>query len=154
MICRAADQNMAAVRPRMVGAFPKTVYFGLATVAHNSDTNSPNVEKATYADYGPTPTPASTPSFNGVAVAASNAPGPFPNKTVSAVNWHISLPADGMGYPGDVIQSNQGAASPIIWNSGGYTSVSRDIILDPNTEQTSPGFSAARYQAGAIDFML
>jgi len=135
-------------------AFPKTVYFGLATVAHNSDLNSPNVEKATYADYGPTPTPASTPSFNGVAVAASNAPGPFPNKTVSAVNWHVSLPADGMGYPGDVIQSSQGAASPIIWNSGGYTSVSRDIILDPNTEQTSPGFSAARYQAGAIDFML
>jgi hypothetical protein len=32
--------------------------------------------------------------------------------------------------------------------------VSRDVILDPNTEQTSPGFSAARYQAGAIDFLL
>src|SRR5439155_23975691 len=36
----------------------------------------------------------------------------------------------------------------------GYGSVSRDIILDSNTEQTSPGFSVARYQAGGLDFML
>jgi hypothetical protein len=136
-------------------AFPKTIYFGLATVAHNSDSaDSNHVEKATYADYGPTPSTPSIPTLNAVPVAASNAPGPFPNKAVSAVNWHISLPANGQGYPADIVQSAQGAAAPIVWNSGGFGSVSRDIILDPNTEQTSPGFSVARYQAGAIDFML
>lgn len=136
-------------------AFPKTVYFGLATVAHNSDIANPDrVEKATYSDYGPTPATPSTPTLNGVPVAPGNAPGPFPNKAVSAVNWHISLPADGLGYPPDVVQSAQGAGAPIIWNSGGFGGVARDIILAPNTEQTTPGFSVARYQAGALDFLL
>src|SRR5213075_2066283 len=64
-------------------AFPKTIYFGLATVAHNSDPADLNhVEKATYSEYGPTPTTPSIPTLNGVPVAAGNAPGPFPNKSV------------------------------------------------------------------------
>jgi len=149
------DTNDLNGKPVNYVAFPKTVYFGLATVAHNSDIFNPDrVEKATYADYGPTPATPSIPTLNAVPVAASNAPGPFPNKAVSAVNWHISLPADGNGYPPDVVQSAQGAAAPIIWNSGGFGGVARDIILAPNTEQTTPGFSVARYQAGALDFLL
>jgi hypothetical protein len=58
-----------------------------------------------------------------------------------------------MGYPSDVLQSNQGAASQIVWNSGGYSSVARDEIAAIDSE--SPlGFSAARYQVGAFDFMI
>src|SRR5206468_520634 len=109
---------------------------------------------STYSDYGPTPSTPSIPSLAGVAVAASNAPGPFPNKFVRGVNWHVSLPANGLGYPGDIVQSSQGAASQIIWNSGGAMSVSRDEIVDPNTEETPDGFSVARYHAGTFDFAI
>ena len=138
-------------------AFPKTVYFGLSTVAHNDPiTNPDRVEKATYADYGPTPATPSIPTENGVPVAVGVAPGPFPNKSVSAANWRISLPADGKGYPANVVQSNQSTAQPIIWNASGsgFADVARDIMVDPNTEQTAIGFSVARYQCGSLDFLL
>ncbi len=134
--------------------FPKTVYVGLSTVAHNGDINDP-VPKvtSTYDNYGPTPTPASTPSAGGIAVAASNAPGAFPNKKVLAANFDAALPADGLGYPGDIVQSAQGAPSQIIWNSGGFGSVSRDVIASISG-QTPGGFSFGRYQAGAFDFLI
>lgn len=136
--------------------FGKTVYIGLSTVAHNGDTNdAADTVTSTYANYGPTPLyngSASIPTTNGVAVGPSVAPGPFPT-TVLAANWDVSLPADGMGYPGNTIQSNQGPASPIIWNTGGYASVSRDILADINSE--SPlGFAAARYQCSGFDFAI
>ena len=135
--------------------FPKTVYVGLSTVAHNNGdiTDTTHKVTATYASYGPTPAPASTPSAAGVAVAAGNAPGPFPNKKVLAANFDAAVSADGMGYPPDIVQSSQGAAQPIIWNSGGFGTVARDIITSISG-QTPGGFSFARYQAGAFDFML
>ena len=78
--------------------FPKTVYVGLSTVAHNGDISDPVAKvTATYASYGPTPTPASTPSAGGVAVAASNAPGAFPNKKVLAANFDAALPRGWLG---------------------------------------------------------
>ncbi len=134
--------------------FPKTLYVGLSTVAHNGDINNA-VQKvtSTYDSYGSTPTPPSTPSAGGVAVAATNAPGSFPNKKVLAANFDVSLPADGLGYPADIVQSAQGAGQPIIWNSGGFGSVSRDIIASISG-QTPGGFSFARYQAGAFDFLI
>ncbi len=136
--------------------FPKTVYVGLSTVAHNSDiTDTAHTVTSTYASYGPTPNPPSVPTDGtGAPVAASNAPGPFPNRSVRAINWQVSLPADGMGYPSDIVQSNQAAASPIIWNSGGFAAVARDEIVDPITEESPDGFSVARYQAGSFDFMI
>lgn len=134
--------------------FPKTVYVGLSTVAHNSDINDPDHKvTATYDNYGSTPTPPSTPSAGGVAVAASNAPGLFPNQKVLAANFEASLPADGLGYPPDVVQSSQAAGQPIIWNSGGFGGVARDIIASISG-QTPGAFSFARYQAGAFDFLL
>jgi hypothetical protein len=80
-------------------------------------------------------------------------PGAFPNNRVLAVNWDVSLPANGLGYPGDTLQSAQGAASEIIWNNGGYTSVSRDILADINSESPQ-GFAAARYQCSGFDFVI
>jgi hypothetical protein len=136
--------------------FGKTVYIGLSTVAHNNDTNdADDVVTSTYANYGPTTLfngSASQPTTNGVPVPADMAPGPFPTSVI-AVNWDVSVSADGLGYPGNIIQSNQGAPSEIIWNSGGYTSVGRDILADVNSE--SPlGFAAARYQCSGFDYVI
>jgi hypothetical protein len=135
-------------------AFSNTVYVGLSTVAHNSDiSNNVDTVTSTYAAYGPTPATPSIPSYNGVPVPSTNGPGAFPNKGVIGVNWDVSVPADGLGYPGNVVQSNQGPAQEIIWDDGGYTSVSRDILAAIDSE--SPlGFSAARYQNSGFDFMI
>jgi len=135
--------------------FPKTVYVGLSTVAHNGDITDPiNKVTATYASYGPTPPTPSTPSAGGIAVAASNAPGPFPNTKVLAANFDAAVATNGLGYPPNIVQSAQGAGQPIIWNTGdGFGGVTRDIIASISG-QTPGGFSFARYQAGAFDFML
>jgi hypothetical protein len=135
--------------------FSKSVYIGLATVAHNNDiADTSHTVTSTYASYGATPNTPSLPSAGGVVVAASNAPGPFPNKSVRAINWNVSLPANGLGYPSDIVQSNQGPATQIVWNSGGFGSVARDEIVDPISQETADGFSVARYQAGAFDFLI
>jgi len=134
--------------------FPSTLYVGLNTCAHNSDiNNTSNTVTSTYDNFGPTPSPASTPSINGVLALPGNRPGAYPNKQVLVANFDASLPTNGMGYPADVVQSAQAAAAPIIWNSGGYGSVSRDIIASISG-QTPGAFSFARYQAGAFDFLL
>ena len=103
-------------------------FVGLATVAHNKarKRGAKPVATATYAGYGNYLSKAapSIPSFNGVPVVASNAPGPFPNQGVRAVNWDVSLPANGLGYPGDIIQSSQGAPQQIVWNNGGLAAMS------------------------------
>ena len=134
--------------------FPKTVYVGLSTVAHNSDTNNTtDIVTSTYANYGPTPLlngSASIPTTNGVPVEADMAPGPFPTNVV-AVNWDVSLPTNDLGYPGNILQTNQGDPSQIIWDDGGYTSVARDILADINS-QSSFGFAAARYQCSGFDY--
>ena len=135
--------------------FGSTVYVGLATVAHNNDIgDTTHTVTSTYSDYGPTPALASLPSANGSLVGPTQAPGPFPAKQVAAVNFYVSLPADGQGYPGNTLQSAQGSPSPIVWNNGGFGSVSRDEIVDFITQETAVGFSAPRYQLGAFDFEL
>jgi len=152
--------------------FGPTVYVGLSTVAHNNDsTDASNNVTSTYADYGATPlyngsasiatTNNGNPTTNadgsvgvpeGFPVPASMAPGPFPTNVIAA-NFDVSLPADGLGYPGNVLQTNQGAPSEIIWDSGGYATVSRDIIADM-TNESALGFAAARYQCSGFDFTL
>ncbi|MDB6022122.1 MAG: hypothetical protein JWQ04_1979 [Pedosphaera sp.] len=134
--------------------FGKTVYAGLATVAHNNGVAG-HVVTATYAGYGnylSSGSP-SIPTSNGALVASTNLPGPFPNSKVLGINWDVSLPANGLGYPSDIVQANQGAAQQIVWNNGGFGSVARDVIDSINSE-TSDGYSVARYQAGSFDFML
>src|SRR5258708_383651 len=135
--------------------FPKTVYVGLSTVAHNNPiTDTTHTVTSTYANYGPTPNPPSNPSADGAAVAATNAPGPFPNKHVLAANFDASVSADGLGYPPNIVQSSQGAPQRIIWNtSDGFGGGTRDIIANISS-QTPGGFSLARYQAGAFDFLI
>lgn len=135
-------------------AFPETVYIGLATVAHNSDiTDTTHTVTATYANFGPTPNPPSNPSIDGVAAELTVRPGAFPNTKVLAANFDASVPADGMGYPPDIAQSEQGSPERIIWNSGGFGGVARDVIAGISG-QTPGAFSFARYQAGAFDFLL
>jgi hypothetical protein len=135
--------------------FPKTAYVGLSTVSHNNPiTDTTHTVTSTYNNYGPTPMPASTPSLRGgPAVAANNAPGAFPNKQVLAANFDASVAANGFGYPADTVQASQGSPQRIIWNSGGYGGVARDIIANISG-QTPGAFSFERYQAGAFDFVL
>jgi len=134
--------------------FPKTLYVGLSTVAHNSNINdTTHTVTSTYANYGPTPTPASVPNVSGTPALPGTGPGAYPNQMVLAAIFDCAIPANGMGYPGNIVQSNQGPAQPIVWDSGGYTSVGRDIIA--NIPYQSPGaFCAARYQSSGFDFAL
>ncbi|MCX6884642.1 MAG: hypothetical protein NTX27_06325, partial [Verrucomicrobia bacterium] len=134
--------------------FPKTVYVGLSTVAHNGNiADTDHTVTAIYANYGPVGSPPSNPSVEGGPAIPGTEPGPFPNKKVLAANFDASLPADGLGYPGDIVQSGQGAPAQIVWNSGGFGSVSRDIIANISG-QTPGGFALGRYQAGAFDFLI
>jgi len=135
--------------------FPNTVYVGLSTVAHNSNiADTTRTVTATYAHYGPTTTPPSNPSVAGGPAIPGTEPGAFPNKKVMAANFDASVAADGMGYPPNIVQANQGAPQRIIWNTGdGFGGVTRDIIANISG-QTPGGFSFARYQAGAFDFLL
>ncbi len=134
--------------------FPKTVYVGLSTVAHNGNiADTDHTVTAIYANYGPVGSPPSNPSVEGGPAIPGTGPGPFPNKKVLAANFDASLPADGLGYPGDIVQSGQGAPAQIVWNSGGFGSVSRDIIANISG-QTPGGFALGRYQAGAFDFLI
>jgi hypothetical protein len=134
--------------------FPKTCYVGLSTVAHNSDiSDTTHTVTSTYNNYGPTPTPPSNPSVSGAPALPGTGPGVFPNKKVLAANFDAAIASDGLGYLPDIVQSSQGAGQQIIWNSGGFGTVARDIIANI-TGQTPGGFSFARYQAGAFDFLL
>jgi hypothetical protein len=135
--------------------FPQTLYVGLSTVAHNSNpSDTTHTVSSTYANFGPTLTPPSNPSVNGAPAPAGEGPGPFPHNQVLAANFDASVSADGMGYPANIVQSSQGPAQPIIWNtSDGYGGVTRDIIANISGE-TPDGFCFARYQAGAFDLML
>jgi len=140
-------------------SFPKTLYVGLSTVAHNSNiSDATHTVTSTYANYGPTPTPPSNPSIadsnlGGVAALPGTSPGAFPNQRVLAATFDAAVSADGMGYPPDVVQSSQGASQAIVWNSGGFGGVARDVQANI-TGETPGGFSFARYQCGAFDFLL
>lgn len=134
--------------------FGKEVYVGISTVAHNSNlADTDHIVTSTYANYGHTGTPPSQPTDSGNLVPAGVAPGAFPNTRVLAANFDASVAANGLGYPPDTVQSNQSAPQQIVWNSGGFGGVARDIIASIPS-QSPGGFSFARYQAGAFDFLL
>src|SRR5437879_13109612 len=51
--------------------FPRTLYVGISTVAHNSDINDTTAKvTSTYDSYGPTPNPPSNPSVSGAPAIA------------------------------------------------------------------------------------
>ena len=127
-------------------SFPTNVYVGLGAVAHiGSNEDAANRVRASFKSFGNTPLPPAA-TVSG-APAGTNSPGTYPDRTVTAVNWHISLPTDGVGYTADKTQSG-----PIVWNTGGFGTISRDLLLSINGEQGPLPFGIARYAAGALDF--
>ncbi|HRI15947.1 MAG TPA: hypothetical protein PLX89_23355 [Verrucomicrobiota bacterium] len=125
--------------------FPETINVGLAAVAHVGSGEDENLRvRSTFKDYHDTPFPPAT-TVNG-APAGDDAPGPFPNTSVSAVNWTVSLPADGIGFSADLTESG-----PIVWNTGGFGTISRDILLSIDGQQGPIPFSISRYACGALD---
>jgi len=127
-------------------SFPTNVHVGLGAVAHiGSNEDAANRVRATFKSFGNTPLPPAATVAG--APAGTNSPGTYPDGTVTAVNWHVSLPTDGIGYTADKTQSG-----PIVWNTGGFGSISRDLLLSINGEQGPLPFSIARYAAGALDF--
>jgi len=126
--------------------FPATALVGLATVAHvDANADASLRVQATYANYRNTPKQPSA-LVNGEP-AGMYAPGTFPNRSVTAVNWHLRLPDDGIGFTADKSQSG-----PIVWNTGGFGSISRDVLLTIDGEQGPVPFGIARYATGALDF--
>lgn len=130
--------------------FPNNVYVGLGAVAHitqgeGSNENQDNRVKVSFSGFGNTPLPPSA-TVDGLA-AGDKSPGVYPDSTVTAVNWHISLPTDGIGYTADKTQSGA-----IVWNSGGFGTISRDLLLSIDGEQGPLPFGIARYATGALDF--
>lgn len=124
--------------------FPDTLYVGLGAVAHNDDINSSQKVRVTFSDFMNVPAvPTGTADGQPVAVQ----PGPYPVNTVAAVNWNISLPADGIGYTADKTQSGK-----IVWNTGGFGTISRDILLSIDGQEGPTHFVDARYACGALDF--
>jgi hypothetical protein len=126
--------------------FPTNVYVGLGAVAHISSSEDPaNLVRATFADYRNTPQPPA--ALVGDQPAGANGPGIYPNATITAVNWNVSLPADGIGWTADKTESG-----PIVWNTGGFGTISRDILLTIDGQQGPLPFGISRYAAGALDF--
>ncbi|MFD0895466.1 hypothetical protein KBB96_19975 [Luteolibacter ambystomatis] len=130
-------------------AFPDTLYLGLASVAHiDSNENPANRVHNRFANYQNVVNPP-VPNSNGTPVVAGNAPGVYPVNSVTAVNWQVSLPADGIGRSSDNSQSGQ-----IVWNSGGFGTISRDVLVSIDGQQGPVPFSIGRYATGAFDFAM
>jgi hypothetical protein len=127
-------------------SFPSTVYVGLAAVAHiDGGENAAHRVRSTFSDYGNVPAPVG--NIDGTPVPAANAPGTYPSGSVTSVNWQIALPVDGIGKSADNTQTG-----PIIWNSGGFATISRDFLLSIDGQQDPIPFSVGRYATGALDF--
>ena len=130
-------------------SFPATVYVGLAAVAHiESGENAANRVRSTFSTYGDVAQPPVA-NIDGTPVAPANAPGIYPVSRVTSANWQVSLPADGIGKSADNTHSG-----PIIWNTGGFGTISRDILLSIDGQQGPVPFSTGRYAAGAIDLAI
>ncbi len=128
--------------------FPETIHVGLAAVAHiGSGEDEEYRVRSTFKDYQDTPFPPAT--TVGGEPAGDDAPGPFPDTSVTAVNWKVSLPDDGIGFSADLTESG-----PIIWNTGGFGAISRDLLLSIDGEEGPIPFSIMRYASGALDFGL
>jgi len=129
-----------------LASFPDTLYVGLGAVAHiESGETASNRVRCTFSDFQySAPQPA--PNINGTPVDPGNAPGTYPAKGVTSVNWQISLPADGNGRSADNSQSG-----PIVWNTGGFGTISRDLLLSTEGQQGPIPVSIGRYATGALD---
>ncbi len=124
-------------------AFPETLYVGLATVAHIGGDEDENLRvRATYRDYRDTPWPPQPP-------AGGQQPGPYPDTSVTGVNWRLSLPENGIGWNAAKTESG-----PILWNTGGFDAIARDMLVSIDGEEGPIPFSMMRYGAGALDFGL
>ena len=127
-------------------SFPDTLYVGLAAVAHiDSGETASNRVRCSFSDFGYS-APPPVGNINGTPVASANAPGTYPAGSVTSVNWQISLPADGIGLSSDNTQSG-----PIVWNTGGFGTISRDLLLSIDGQQGPIPFSIGRYATGALD---
>ncbi len=120
--------------------FPNTILVGLSTVNHIGPGEDENLRtKATYKGYGNVPTPPVT-TVNGEP-AGDRAPGTYPNKTLTGVNWKIEVPADGLGPNGSPIVYNGAnkneyilsveAQGPVSWSAPGYNQGDIDFDIGP-----------------------
>lgn len=120
--------------------FPSKILIGLSTVNHVSANEDQSLRTtATYKDFGNTPVPP-LPTVDGAA-AGDRAPGTYPNKSVTAVNWKIEVPADGKGPDGNPIIYNGpnkneyilgvDGQGPISWSAPGYNQGDLDFDIGP-----------------------
>ena len=109
--------------------FPATLKIGLSTVAHLGGSDDPSFRtKATYADYRDVP--AIPPTTVDDQPAGTRSPGTYPNATVTAVNWKLALPADGLTATGEpviynganknLVMVSEEGSGPIPWTAPGY----------------------------------
>jgi hypothetical protein len=120
--------------------FPAKLLIGLSTVNHiNDGEEATHRTKATYQNFTNTPLPPA-PTVDG-APAGDRAPGVYPNATVTAVNWKLEVPANGIGPNGNPIIYNADnkneyllsveGQGPIPWSAPGYNQGDLDLNLSP-----------------------
>jgi len=140
--------------------FPAALKIGISTVAHVSPTEDETLRAtAVYADYRDVPAIPRTTVDN--EPAGTRAPGTYPNATVTAVNWKLQVPADGLNSSGarflyntgtrnEIIVSAEGSG-PILWTAPGFNQGDMDINIGPsdpvaglsNTGPYGPNYSIA-----------
>ncbi len=146
--------------------FPRTILVGLSTVAHlGGGDNQDNRVRATYADFQFT-SGAPAPTVDGLP-AGDRAPGTFPDRSVTGVNWTMSVPGDGLGVNGspliyngpnknEVVIGVEGQG-PIPWSAPGFNQGDMDVnfgVSDPvgalsNTGPYGPNYSTSVTSADA-----
>lgn len=118
--------------------FPATIYVGLSTVAHVSESEDQELRAtAVYQGYGDTIVP--PPATVDGSPAGTNAPGLYPDRSVTAVNFKMVIPQDGLGPNG----------SPIVYNADNKN----EVILTIEGQGPIP-WSAPGYNQGDVDFLL
>ncbi len=141
-------------------AFPSNLKVGISTVAHVGAGEDESLRAtAIYADYRDVP--AVPPATVDNEPAGDRTPGTYPNATVTAVNWKIEVPADGLNSSGapflyntgtrnEIIVSVEGAG-PIPWTAPGFNQGDMDVNIGPrdpvaglsNTGPYGPDYSTA-----------
>jgi hypothetical protein len=117
--------------------FPSLVYVGLSTVNHVSESEDPSLRTtAVYEGYGDTRP--LVPTVDG-SPAGENAPGTYPDRSVTAVNFKMVIPADGIGPNG----------TPIIYNDADKN----EVIVTIEGQGPIP-WSAPGYNQGDVDFLI
>ncbi len=143
--------------------FPESLLVGLGAVNHISANEDQELRtKATYIGFGDTPVPPLA-TINGEP-AGANAPGTYPDKTVTAVNWKVQVPADGKGPDGNPIIYNgpnkneyilsQDGVGPISWSAPGYNQGDVDFnigLRDPVAALENTGPYGPLYNHGVTD---